>query len=288
MSHTRLLPPGVQRTRKREERRSERFIPDEIGDSPIGKDPEPILSDRQASPDQRLRESDSAGRTPSGSAAPPWLADGSMSNDELVYRPIVIIEPHLDDDVLGGGSSDLGSGPFAELEPSDLLDTSGKLAVWRQSSSDRLLVADLLSGEDPIALKQLPRRAQPDGLVSVESHGLGLGGVFRNGRRYLLAIYSRSGEIRRTQPLNDHSLQALELKHQADLNRDGRVGPGRGGLTSALLSAPERGVLIQPLQTMPAWAQSLPAAVQDSVSESFVGAQSFGFGQFGSAELPLA
>jgi hypothetical protein len=214
--------------------------------------------------------------------------DDDLDHDELDYKPIVIIEPHLDDDVLGGGSSNPGSGPLVDLKPEDLFDSSGKLAVWRQSSSDRLLVADLLSAEAPIALKQLPRRTQPNGLLSVESHGLSLGAVFRDGRRHLLAIYSRSGKLQRTQPLNAQSLQALELKHQADLNRDGRVGPSRGRFSSALLSAPESGVPIQPLQTTPAWAGSLPKAVHDSAPESWVGDQSFGFAQFGSTGFPVA
>lgn len=196
---------------------------------------------------------------PPSSGSTPSLKDAtSGTTPDLVYRPIVILEPHLDDFDLDDDSRDDDS-------RDDEILRSEKFVVWRQSSSGLLLVGDVLAPNESTALQKLPRRTRSDDLLSVEAHGLGLGAVFKRGRNYLLALYSRSGQLNRTQRLNPHALQAIELKHEVDLNRDGRVGFRRSRRSGALFSAVEAGVPVQPFQSFGVPADREPAQVRQSV-----------------------
>ena len=204
--------------------------------------------------------------------------DSPSETSDQVYRPIVILEPHLDDFDLGDDSSD--DGPAGG---DDLIDRNGTVGVWRQSSTNLLLVGDVLAPAELTALQQLPKRTGAADLLSVESHGLRLGAVFKSGRHFLLALYSRSGQLGRTQRLKPHALQSIELKHQVDLNQDGHLGFRRTRLSGALVSAAESRVTIQPLQSFPAVVGADPAPLVHSLDVGEAGDHPYGVRPFTSA-----
>jgi hypothetical protein len=160
----------------------------------------------------------------------------------------VILEPHLDDLDPNDQINDDGSLKGSD-QPLDALgkqiDQSGRVYVWQQSGSTRLIAADLVSVTSPVALEPLRRGSREAALLSVEKHGRGFGAIFKEGQRYLLSLYSPKGALRRTQPLKSPTLAALELKYQDDLDGNGSLGPRQ----SRRAADPARGALLgEPIQ----------------------------------------
>ena len=168
------------------------------------------------------------------------------------YKPIVIREPQLDDLHLDDPS---GEDPSIEDRSGlfddglgEQLDGAGKVFVWQQSGSNRLIAADVTSESQPVSLKPPRGGSREMALISVESYGRGLGAIFKEGQGYLLGLYTRTGALRRTQALKSNTLEALELKHQDDLNGDGRLGPRQSRRAAADQS---RGALLgEPIQPL--------------------------------------